>query len=74
MLALTAFAIGVVAAGTRSAFGCILAGLLITAIFFLAAAVAEVSGLVLVSALLAYNLGIAAAIVSVLIATPGQRA
>ena len=72
MLALTAFAIGVVAAGTRSAFGCILAGLLITAIFFVAAA--EVSGLVLVSALLAYNLGIAAAIVSVLIATPGQRA
>ncbi|KQY12661.1 hypothetical protein [Rhizobium sp. Root482] len=74
MLVLTAFAIGVLSAATRSAFGCILAGLLIVAMFFLVTLVAEVSGLALVSALLAYNVGIAAAIVSAFIATPGHRA
>lgn len=76
MLILTAFTVGFLAAGLRSALSYVLAGGLIVAAFALAAlfSAGAVSPLALALALLAYNAGIAAPVFAAFILARSRQA
>ncbi|MBP1857680.1 hypothetical protein [Rhizobium herbae] len=75
MIILTGFAIGLLSAGMRSTICYALAGCLIVAVFTLAALFSSgaVSLLTLVLALLSYNAGIAATLLTALILAPRHQ-